>query len=102
MSEFFLPSPLLFLLARINEITRFIYARRNELDDLAEEIGEVNQELRRSLRSIVNSIRDLLTSFDTDGNRRSNSTGETSRETEATIDGDAEDSETSETDERNF
>lgn len=74
----------------------------NELDDLAEEIGEVNQELRRSLRSIVNSIRDLLTSFDSDGNRRSNSTGETSRETEANLEGDAEDSETSDADDNNF
>lgn len=74
----------------------------NELDDLAEEIGEVNQELRRSLRSIVNSIRDLLTTFDTDGNRRSNSTGEPSREAEATVDGDADDSEISETDDPFF
>ena len=44
-------------------LTNAIYYRQ-ELDELAEEIGEVNQELRRSLRSIVNSIRGLLTTFD--------------------------------------
>lgn len=63
----------------------------NELDELAEEIGEENQELRRSLHSIVNSIRGLLTSFESENSRQ----GETSREAEGTLDGDAEDSESS-------
>ncbi len=73
---------------------KFFFCCRNELDELAEEIGEVNQELRRSLQSIVYSIRGLLTSFNADGERR----GETSREGEGTLEGDVEDSETSDVD----
>lgn len=65
---------------------------RNELDELAEEIGEVNQELRRSLRSIVNSIRGLLTTFDPESGRANDA----SREGESNpLEGDAEDTDSS-------
>lgn len=55
---------------------------------MAEEIGELNHELRRSLRSIVNVIRGLLTTFDPESSR---STG-TPRQSEGnTLGGDVED-----------
>lgn len=74
---------------------------------MAEEIGEVNQELRRSLRSIVNSIHGLLTTFDntvgassattsTAGTSTStNRATQTGGEEGSTLEGDVENAETS-------
>lgn len=50
----------------------------------------------------MNSIRDLLTSFDTDGGRRDNNTSGTSREGVVNHDGGAEDSETSDLENHTF